>query len=57
MSPGSLGERGGGGGANKVAQSLAKWSFVNNFFGSFDVGFGPSCFELIIKEEALVSYL
>ena len=38
-------------GANKAAHSLAKWSFVNNVFGSFDVGFGPSCFELIIKEE------
>ena len=43
--------------ANKAAHSLAKWSFVNNVFGSFDIGFGPSCFELIIKEEALVSFL
>ena len=44
-------------GANKAAHSLAKWSFVNNVFGSFDVGFGPSYFEFIIKEEALVSSL
>ena len=43
------------GGPNKAAHSLAKWSFVNNVFGSFDVGFGPSYFESIIKEEALVS--
>ena len=44
-------------GANKAAHSLAKWSFVNNVFGSFDVGFDPSCFKFIIKEEALVSSL
>ena len=44
-------------GANKAAHSLAKWSFVNNVFDSFDVGFGPSYFESIIKEEALVSSL
>ena len=43
--------------ANKAAHSLTKWSFVNNVFGSFDVGFSPSCFELIIKEETLVSSL
>ena len=42
-------------GANKVAHSLANWSFFNNVFGSFDVGFGPPYFELIIKDEALVS--
>ena len=42
---------------NKTVHSLAKWSFVNNVFGSFNVGFGPSYFESIIKEEALVSSL
>ena len=40
---------------NKAVYSLAKWSFVNNVFGFLDVGFGPSYFESIIKEEALVS--
>ena len=44
-------------GENNTAHSLAKWSFENNVFGSFDVGFDPSCFELTIKEEALVSSL
>ena len=44
-------------GANKAAHSLAKLSFVNNDFGSFDVGFSPSYFELIIMEEALISSL
>ena len=44
-------------GANKAAHSLAKWSFLNNVFESFDVGFSPPCFEIIIKDEALVSYL
>ena len=44
-------------GENNAAHSLAKWSFENNVFGSFDVGFGPSCFESIIREEALVSSL
>ena len=43
--------------ANKAAHSLAKWSFFNNVFGSFDVGFGPPYFEIIIKDEALVSSL
>ena len=42
-------------GANKATHSLANWSFLNNVFGSFDVGFGPSYFELIIKDEALKS--
>ena len=40
---------------NKTVHSLTKWSFVNNVFGFLDVGFGPSYFESIIKEEALVS--
>ena len=44
-------------GANKAAHSLANWSFLNNVFGSFDVGFGPPYFELIIKDEALESSL
>ena len=43
--------------ANKAAHSLANWSFLNNVFGFFVVGFGPPCFELIIKGEALVSSL
>ncbi|XP_075633481.1 uncharacterized protein LOC142605940 [Castanea sativa] len=43
--------------ANKAAHSLAKWSFLNKVFGSFDVGFGPPCFESIIMDEALVSSL
>ena len=43
--------------ANKAAHSLANWSFLNNVFGSFDVGFGPPYFELIIKDEALESSL
>ena len=44
-------------GANKAAHSLANWSFLNNVFGSFDVGFGPPYFKLIIKDEALESSL
>ena len=44
-------------GANKAAHALAQWSFLNNVLGSFDVGFGPPCFEIIIKDEALVSSL
>ena len=44
-------------GANKAAHSLANWSFLNNVFGSFDVGFGSPYFELIIKDEALESSL
>ena len=44
-------------GANKAAHSLANWSFLNNVFGSFDVGFGPPYFELIIKDEVLESSL
>ena len=43
------------GGPNRAAHSLAKWS--NNVFGSFDVGFGPSYFESIIKEGVVVSSL
>ena len=46
-------------GANKAAHSLAKLFFFNNVFESFDVGFGPPCFEIIIniKDEAVVSSL
>ena len=44
-------------GANKTTHSLTKWTFFNNVFGSFDIGFGPPCFELILKDEALGSSL
>ena len=39
--------------ANVAAHVLAKWSLSNNYFGSFDVGLGPSCFVSIIRDEAL----
>ena len=44
-------------GANKAAHSLAKWFLLNNVFWSFDVGFSSPCFEISIKDEALVSFL
>ena len=39
--------------ANVAAHVLAKWSLSNSYFGSFDVGLGPSCFVSIIRDEAL----
>ena len=44
-------------GADKVVHSLANWSFLNNVYGFFDVGFGSPYFELIIKDKALESSL
>ena len=39
--------------ANVAARVLAKWSLSNNYFGSFDVGLGPSCFVSVVRAEAL----
>ena len=36
-----------------VAHVLAKWSLSNSYFGSFDVGLGPSCFVSVVRAEAL----
>ena len=39
--------------ANVAAHVLAKWSLSNSYFGSFDVGLGPSCFVSVVRAEAL----
>ena len=39
--------------ANVAAHVLAKWSLSNSYFGSFDVGLGPSCFISVVRAEAL----
>ena len=39
--------------ANVAAHALAKWSLSNSYFGSFDVGLGPSCFVSVVRAEAL----
>ena len=36
---------------------LAKWSLLNNSFGSFDVGLGPLCFVSVIEAEAHTPYV
>ena len=39
--------------ANVAAHVIAKWSLSNCYFGSFDVGLGPSCFVSVVRAEAL----
>ena len=39
--------------ANVTTHILAKWSLLNNSFGSSDVGLGPPCFVSIIRDESL----
>ena len=36
-----------------TTEMVAKWSFLNSVFGSFDVGFGPPCFELSLRMKLL----
>ena len=38
---------------NVAAHVLAKWSLSNSYYGSFDVGLGPSCFVSVVRAEAL----
>ena len=39
--------------ANQATHVLANWSLSQSFFGSFDVGFGPSSFVDVILDEAV----
>ena len=39
--------------ANVAAHVLTKWSLSNSYFGSFDVGLGPSYFVSVVRAEAL----
>ena len=39
--------------ANVTTHILAKWSLLNNSFGSSDVGLGPPCFVSIVRDEAI----